>query len=182
MHFSDARFIHRGFVIMALFVAAFTMPAAQAEPLPTGATFSIALTLPELNTTMYARPYVAIWVENSERKVVKNISLWTGRQTEWLKDIRTWWRKFGRYHVTDIDGYSSATKPAGDYTIRWDGKSEQDDIIAQGDYTLFIEVVREHGGRDVLKQAMTLADKSQSWQLPAAAEVGPVTIHYQVGQ
>lgn len=166
------------FVALVL-ILALASPHAVATPLPKGAKVSIALTLPELNTTMYARPYVAVWVEDKERKVVKNISLWTGRQTEWLKDIRTWWRKFGRYHVADIDGYSSATKPAGNYTILWDGTSEQGSLVPQGQYTLYIEVVREHGGRDILKQVINLDEKSQSWQLAAAAEVGPVTVHYQ---
>lgn len=154
-------------------------PLASAEALPEQARVSVQFELPELNVAMYARPYVAIWVEDSQGQVVKNIALWTGNQTEWLKDIRSWWRKFGRYNSEKIDGISSATRGAGNYRVEWDGLNEQGERVEQGEYTLFTEVVREHGGRDIVRQSIELGQESFVISTTPQAEIGVIEINYQ---
>ena len=69
---------------------------SMAQSLPESAKLDVQFELPKIDTTMYARPYVAVWVEDSSRKSVKTIELWVGKD-EWLKDLRSWWRKVGRY-------------------------------------------------------------------------------------
>ena len=66
----------------------------MAQAIPDTAKLDVNFKLPKIDTSMYARPYVAVWVENSERKSVKTIELWVGKD-EWLKDLRSWWRKLG---------------------------------------------------------------------------------------
>ncbi|GAL14399.1 putative exported protein [Vibrio astriarenae] len=149
-----------------------------AQALPEQAKLDIQFELPELDVAMYARPYVAIWIENDQGEVVKNIALWTGNQTEWLKDIRSWWRKFGRYNSQKIDGISSATRAAGTYRVDWDGISDSGERADQGEYTLFTEVVREHGGRDIVRQKIELGNDSFTVSTEPQAEVGFIRINY----
>ncbi|WP_135381450.1 DUF2271 domain-containing protein [Vibrio tasmaniensis] len=151
----------------------------MAKAIPDTAKLDVNLELPKIDTSMYARPYVAIWVENSERKSVKTIELWVG-QDEWLKDLRSWWRKVGRYDRELVDAVTSATRPVGQYRFAWDGKNDAGQSLEQGEYTVHIEVVREHGGRNYLRQKVALTDKNASYQLEPTEETGQITLNYIV--
>ncbi|MEZ9543302.1 DUF2271 domain-containing protein [Vibrio sp. 10N.286.48.C11] len=149
----------------------------MAQAIPDTAKLDVSFELPKIDTSMYARPYVAVWVENSERKSVKTIELWVGKD-EWLKDLRSWWRKVGRYDRDLVDAVTSATRPAGKYRFAWDGKSDDGQALEQGEYTVHIEVVREHGGRNYLRQKVSLTDSNVSYDLKATEETGEITLNY----
>ncbi|MGL5108414.1 MAG: DUF2271 domain-containing protein [Vibrio ordalii] len=138
----------------------------------------IEFELPRLEVGMYARPYVAVWIEDSQGKPVRTIALWQKDDT-WLKDIRRWWRQVGRYDRQLVDAITSATRPAGQYKMFWDGKNDQGEILEQGNYVFFAEVVREHGGRDVVRQVMSLTHSAQQFSLAATYETGVIRLHYQ---
>ncbi|GAL17489.1 putative exported protein [Vibrio maritimus] len=153
--------------------------ASFASTIPDGAELTVKFELPKIQTSTYARPYVAVWIEDSNRKSVKTVQLWVGKD-EWLKDLRSWWRKVGRYDRELVDAVTSATRPAGKYRFVWDGRDDNGNALPQGDYTMHIEVVREHGGRNYLRQPMTLANDNQSYQLKATPETGPISLFYQI--
>ncbi len=73
------------------------------------------------------RPYVAIWIENAEKFPIRTLALWFDR-TRWLPDLRAWSRAERRRATaegTDITGsISSATRSAGVYSFKWDGKDQ----------------------------------------------------------
>lgn len=138
---------------------------------------TVDLTLPEITEGQYHRPYVAVWVENAQGQPVKTLSLWVWNEGyKWLKDIRRWWRKAGREDMSFVDGIASATRPAGRYKIDWDLKDDAGKSIELGTYTLFIEVVREHGGRDLVRQNIDLSAGDFSIQIPATTETGIIDI------
>lgn len=99
---------------------------------------------------------------------------------EWLKDLRSWWRKVGRYDRELVDAVTSATRPAGQYRFVWDGTSDNGERLEQGEYTIHIEVVREHGGRNYLRQKVTLGNENASYQLTPTEETGVITLDYLV--
>lgn len=171
---SLSTYLRRSIAAMILTTPLLVNSAAISE----SAKVDVAFELPTITTTMYARPYVAVWIENSERKSVKTIELWVGKD-EWLKDLRSWWRKVGRYDRELIDAVTSATRPAGKYKFSWDGKDDSGQTLPQGDYTLHIEVVREHGGRNYLRQKMALGNSDMTYQLKPTEETGEITIHYK---
>lgn len=117
----------------------------------------------------YHNPYVAAWIENDSGKSVRTLVLWR-EGAKWLKDLRTWWRKVGRRNKALVDGVTSATRPAGDYKLNFAAIDDQDQPLANGNYTLKVEVVRENGGRAIIKQKFSLNGKSQSYQLAATGE------------
>ncbi|HEX5792380.1 MAG TPA: DUF2271 domain-containing protein, partial [Rheinheimera sp.] len=124
----------------------FSANAAQSE---------ISLQLPVIETSQYHRPYVAVWVENEQQQPVKLIALWV-EKPDWLKDLRRFWRKIGRSNTALVDAVSGATQKPGTYTLQWDGKDDQGQPLASGQYNLLIEAAREQGGRSLVKREFTL--------------------------
>jgi len=171
-------FRHNSFCKVALIAALAPLPLLAA-PFPDNAKVDFEFELPKIDTSMYARPYVAVWIEDEKRKPVKTIQLWVGKD-EWLKDLRSWWRKVGRYDRELVDAVTSATRPAGQYRFVWDGTNDDGQRLEQGDYTLHVEVVREHGGRNYLRQKMQLADSEVHYQIKPTEETGVITVNYQV--
>ncbi|CAH1537815.1 DUF2271 domain-containing protein [Vibrio rotiferianus] len=171
-------FRHNSFCKVALIAALAPLPLLAA-PFPDNAKVDFEFELPKIDTSMYARPYVAVWIEDEKRKPVKTIQLWVGKD-EWLKDLRSWWRKVGRYDRELVDAVTSATRPAGQYRFVWDGTNDDGQRLEQGSYTLHVEVVREHGGRNYLRQKMQLADSEVRYQIKPTEETGVITVNYQV--
>ena len=162
------RHLIRTIAVSALFVSS----VAFATPKMT-----VNLTLPEITEGQYHRPYVAVWVEDAKGQTVKTLSLWVWDEGhKWLKDIRRWWRKAGREDMSFVDGIASATRPAGHYKIDWDLKDEAGKVLEPATYTVFIEVVREHGDRDLVRQNIDLAAGDFSVQLPATTETGVIDL------
>lgn len=131
---------------------------------------TVDFSIPEFSTQDYNKPYVAIWAETKGKN--DTLLLWhlTKRdQDKWLVDIRRWWRKVGRYGEMPADGITGATKGPGDYNVTLDiGDLEK--------FTLMIEVVREDGGRSLLRQAIDTT-KASKYALAADVEIGDVTIN-----
>lgn len=125
-------------------------------------------------TGEYHNPYVAAWIENESGKSVRTLLLWR-EGAKWLKDLRTWWRKVGRRNKKLVDGITSATRPAGDYRLSFKALDDNDKPLAEGEYTLKVEVVRENGGRAIIKQKFKLNGESQSYQLKATPETNKAT-------
>ena len=156
-------FVRKQAVLAAMLAGAISAPA-MAEKI------TVDFSLPELSTQDYNKPYVAIWTETKEKS--DTLLLWhlTKREEDkWLVDIRRWWRKVGRYGEMPADGVTGATKGPGDYSVTLD-------IGELAQFNLMIEVVREDGGRSLLRQAID-TDKSTKYTLKADAEIGNVTIN-----
>jgi FAD:protein FMN transferase len=89
------------------------------------------------------RPYVAVWAEDSSGKVVKNIALWASKP-RWLPELHTWWSKNGSA-AQRISQMARATRAAGQYTLSWNGMTDNGDPVPAGVYRIWIETNREHG-------------------------------------
>ena len=79
-------------VVMSLGLAT---PALAAE-------LNIKLEVPRLDVAEYHRPYIAVWVENPDQTTATHLAVWYQTEskkedgTQWLKDLRQWWRRGGR--------------------------------------------------------------------------------------
>ena len=161
-----------------LFSLCIALPS-WSKTIPETASMDVQLTIPTIGTTKTLRPYVAVWVEDSAKKSVRTIELWVGRD-DWLKDLRSWWRKVGRNDRALVDAVTSASRPAGKYRFTWDGLDDNGKRVEQGEYTFYVEVVREHGGRNILRQKIQLGEKNFTKQLKATEETGIISLNYQV--
>lgn len=142
----------------------------------------VTITLELMQQAGFAkRPFAAIWVEDAEKKTVKTIALWFNKP-RWVPDMREWYRKNGetmKANPTSFSSVTSATRSAGKYTLKWDGKDDAGNILPAGNYTIYMEVVREHGGYDLLHQEVECKKKDQSFTLQGVKEVSTALIEYK---
>lgn len=145
----------------------------QAE-LPINLTLSVEV--PDIKATPYHRPYIAVWLESTDRKGIHTFAFWR-EQEDWFKDLRQWWRKVGRKNTPNYDGVTGATRKPGVYTLKWQGQLVDGSSLAAGDYVLHFESVREQGSREYLRQKITLPVKnSQHFKLQGQHELGQINI------
>ncbi|HZV84427.1 MAG TPA: DUF2271 domain-containing protein [Brevundimonas sp.] len=122
-------------------------PAAAAD-------LSVSVEIPRLSVAAYHRPYVAVWIERPDNTAVRTLAVWyeVSNVTEgedWLKDMRTWWRRGGRALTMPMDGVSSATKAPGRHAVTVPGARLSG--LAAGNYVMVVEAARELGGREAVR-------------------------------
>jgi hypothetical protein len=147
------------------------------------ADLSIKVQVPRIDVAEYHRPYVAIWIEAPDQSIASQLAVWYQTDpkkedgTQWLKDLRQWWRRGGRELTMPVDGITGATRPVGEHQVTIKGTSKQLSSLAPGKYSLVVEAVREVGGRELLKIPFEWPIK-QKHQASAQgkAELGAVTL------
>ena len=122
-------------------------PAAAAD-------LSVSVEIPRLSVAAYHRPYVAVWIERPDNTAVRTLAVWyevsnVAEGKDWLKDMRTWWRRGGRSLAMPMDGVSSATKAPGRHTVAVPGARLSN--LPAGDYVMVVEAARELGGREAVR-------------------------------
>ena len=143
------------------------------------------VTLPQINSAEYHRPYVAIWIEKPDQSVEKNLAVWysqkktdKGEQSDkWLKDLRQWWRKSGRDQAMPLDGVTGATRPVGDHKLTFvEGKSPLGNLPV-GQYNVVVESAREKGGRELVRVPFTWpAQKTVTAKVSGQEELGQIAL------
>jgi thiamine biosynthesis lipoprotein ApbE len=128
------------------------------------------------------RPYVAVWIEDKDRFPVRTLALWY-HKPRWLPDLRSWYRD-DRIRAAaeghDISAsIASATRPAGKYTLKWDGKDNAGKPVKPGKYTVNIEAAREHGTYQIMRQEVEIGGKAVQYQLPGNQEISSATVDYR---
>lgn len=129
----------------------------------------VELTLPSMSVAEYHRPYVAVWVENAQRKNIANLALWL-EQPKWHRDLRSWWRRGGSQVTLPVDGVSGATRKPGKYQI--DGAV----AMPPGRYTVNVEAVREVGGRELIRFPVQWSGEALALQKHGKSELGAVRV------
>lgn len=161
-------------VILFVFITlSFAISQTSHANSDTIATLAIKLDLKQQHGE-YHPPYVAAWIENSKKKSVRTLLLWR-EKSKWLKDIRRWWRNVGRKDPVLVDAITSATHAAGSFPLSFKLIDDQQKVLSDASYTLYIEVVREKGGRALIKQKFNLNNETQQFTLNETAETGVIT-------
>jgi hypothetical protein len=143
----------------------------------------LTVEIPKLNVSEYHRPYVAIWIEDSNKQVAASLSVWYAvhlkdeEGEKWLKDIRQWWRRAGRALDLPADGLSSPTKPPGVNKVEFKSDAGPLAKLAPGDYTLIVEASREVGGKEMIEIPFTWTPGAEATaSAKGKEELGAVTL------
>jgi len=130
---------------------------------------------------MAKRPFVAAWVEDADRFQVKTIALWY-HEDRYLTEMKAWYRSDrvramaeGKEIVRSISG---ATRGPGRYSLKWDGKDNDGKTVKAGKYTVYLEVAREHGTYQLVKQEIEFNGTPRKVEFPANTEVAASSFDY----
>lgn len=74
---------------------------------------------------------------------------------------------------------SSATRAAGQYTLKWDGKDDKGVPVKPGQYTVLIEAAREHGTYRLMRKEMDFNGTPAQQKLEGNTEIAGVTLDYR---
>jgi thiamine biosynthesis lipoprotein ApbE len=143
---------------------------------------TVNLELSRIDGQRVRRPYVAVWIEDKDNFPLRTVALWF-EKPRWLPELKAWTRADrlrAMAEGNDITAsVSSATRPPGKYTFKWDGKDQQGKAVKPGKYTVMIEVAREHGTYQLMKQEMDFNGVPKQVELPANTEVAAASLDYR---
>jgi len=135
----------------------------------------ITIELAHFNTPV-RRPYVAIWIDDKDHAEVRTIAVWH-QKPRYLPDLRNWYREDRGENM--IASVSSATRPPGKYTVKWDGKDNHGKPVKAGPFFVNIEAAREHGTYQMMRQEIDFNGTPQSLSLPGGTEIASATLEYR---
>jgi FAD:protein FMN transferase len=127
------------------------------------------------------KPYVAVWIEDESGHPVRTIALWFNK-LNFLHELNTWYSDELLYRTDGarelVSSISSATRPAGQYTLDWNGIDDAGKPVTAGKYKVFIEVSREHGTRQLMWKYMFFAGTPKRMDLPGGIEIASAYFDY----
>ncbi len=126
----------------------------------------------------YARPYVAVWIEDPQGKPLRTLALWFN-DYRWLPDLRRWYYLHRRDRQL-IRAVSRPTRRPGRYRIVWDGRANDGKYVPVGQYHVLIEVVREHGTYQLIRQPVELRAEPIRVEAKGNYEVPRAAVEYRV--
>ena len=128
------------------------------------------------------KPFVAIWIEDKDGFPLRTLALWY-HGARWLPDLRAWNHADHLRSMAEgtqvVESVASATRGPGKYSVRWDGKDGGGQAVKPGTYTVAIEVAREHGSHQVMRQDVAFTGQPQHFDLPANLEVNSAALDYR---
>ncbi|MFN8021448.1 MAG: DUF2271 domain-containing protein [Acidimicrobiales bacterium] len=149
------------------------------DALPAGASLTIDFTFTPDGGGRVRNPYIAVWIEDTDGALVKPIAVWyREREAKYLNKLSRWATVDGS--DTTLETVSSATKPAGSYSLAWDGTDVAGAAVAQGDYVVCVEAAREHGPYELVSAPVTLGTEGFTADLGADSELTAVAVTYAV--
>ena len=162
--------------LAAVAVGSIAAPAVAAD-------LTVTVDVPTIRTAAYHRPYVAVWIEQPDQTAVRTVALWyeagatargDGDGEQYLKDIRTWWRKIGRTTTLPIAGATGPTRAPGRQTVSVAGARLAS--LPAGTYNIVVKAAREQGGREIVRVPFTWGGAANSASATGTSELGAVRV------
>jgi FAD:protein FMN transferase len=149
-----------------------------------GMELEVAFELVRPRSGNYYRPYVAVWIADPDGVPVRTLALWLQQSSNrYSSELRRWFTDEGlridRHGGDIVPAVSSATRPAGRYTVVWDGLDDQGRPMPAGDYLLNLESSRQQGYYVLLREPITLAGEPFTATFPGSRDLGEVAVAYR---
>ena len=178
----------KNYAVPGLRPASLALGAAQSAPKSaagmwnTNFELEIGLEIARIEDFRVHRPYVAVWIEDADHFPIRTLALWT-EKPRWIPELKQWFKDEqirGMAEGGDLSRtIASATRPAGQYSLKWDGKDNQGNLVKAGTYTICVEAAREHGTYQMERHQIDFHGQPQQFTLPAGGELGAVTLDYR---
>jgi thiamine biosynthesis lipoprotein len=150
-------------------------PAPNGSKWPEG--FGVSLSVALKTFPGARRPYVVVWVEDGRGKPVKTVTVWA-RNLSYLESLSEWFQIRELSSEEGSQSVTRATRQAGRYTVVWDGTDNQGRPVDRGDYTISLEVAREHGGHGVKSATIHCGSEAAATVIPGTGEFGDCPLKF----
>jgi thiamine biosynthesis lipoprotein len=140
----------------------------------------IGLELNQIEGIRVHRPYIAVWIVDKDKKPIRSLALWYNK-TKYLNELDSWYDAYyNKFSDADqsVSSTTSATRPAGKYTIKWNGRNDKGDLVKLGAYSIKIEAAREHGTHQLMTQELDFTKTQKLINLTGNVEIAGVSINY----
>lgn len=131
----------------------------------------------------HRNPYVAVWIEDANGNPVRTLALWAdlNRHARYVEHLSRWFREVALVPGGQQLAYSASrpTTVAGTYSVVWDGTNDHGQLVPLGTYYVCVEMVREHGPYEIVRDRITLGDAPTSTTLAGQGELGDVSVDYR---
>ena len=127
------------------------------------------------------RPYVAVWVEDENHAAVRTLTVWHATD-RYMPELRSWYLKYRGLYNSDKNfntSITSATRSAGKYTVKWDGKDDKGEVVKPGKYTIKIEASREHGTYQLMRQEFDWNETPKQITLAGNVEIASASLEFK---
>ena len=74
---------------------------------------------------------------------------------------------------------TSATRSAGKYSVKWDGKDDHGNAVKPGKYIVKIEAAREHGTYQLIRQEIVCDENPKLITLTGNVEISSASLDYR---
>ena len=170
-----------GWKALAIPTARPLLAAASGATFDTSMELTISVELARINDFRARRPYLAAWIEDGDKFPVRTIALWV-EKPRYIDELKAWYkgdRLRSLAEGSDLTrSVSSATRPAGKYTLKWDGKDNAGKLVKPGKYNVLIEAAREHGTYQLLHEEIDFSGTPKKVQLPGGTEIAAASLDY----
>jgi len=126
---------------------------------------------------MGKRPYVAIWIEDSNSKVIRVLGV-LGNNPRYMADLTTFRTVVRALDQTKIRSVTRASRPNGLYSVVWDGLDMNGKAMPKGTYSVVIEINREHGRHAMANAVVVCDDQPHSVDIAATVESSASKVEY----
>lgn len=144
---------------------------------PDGRALAISYDIPAHSAPNYERPYVAIWITDEARNVVRTLQV-LGPQARWRESNYIYWRRAERFDAARVASLARPTRAPGRYDLIWDGRTDDGALAPRGRYVLNIEASREHGGHSYVSVPLDLSADALDLTAEASQELGATQIRF----
>ncbi|MBL7134038.1 MAG: DUF2271 domain-containing protein [Phycisphaerae bacterium] len=122
------------------------------------------------------RPIVAAWIADGNNKPVKMLALWC-KQSKYHRKLPRWYA-LGAFRYT-ARNVTRASRPAGVYTLTWDGTDSKGKPVPAGTYTVMIELAREKGTHATMSASIACGTtKTASAEMKGNVEANGAEVRY----
>lgn len=149
---------------------------ASSSSWPQGYQAQLDYVIAKMDVPKYRAPYVVIWVTDANKQLVRTLQVW-GEEHKWQDSNYVWWRRYGR-KMDNLDTIAKPSRPAGRYSVVWDGKDDQGKRVAAGQYQIHIESAREHGDHSYQHFDLMVSPQPSVQNKPAKDELGALQLRF----
>lgn len=144
---------------------------------------TLELTLPQLETAPYYRPYLAAWIEPAAGGApLTTLAVWYDTRLRdnigvgFLKDLRSWWRAEGKAMTLPADGISGPTRGPGTHRLTLTSQAGALASLPPGRYRLAVEIAREKGGHELVHLPLDWTGVAATAETTGTAELGALRL------